>query len=116
MVALLRNIPACLLLAIAFVGCSTLAPESSIHINSDPIVSWNDVREIERLLPSLGIKYPITEITPKGPDRFIIICTIRPPYGDPYTPSDEIEFTVVRKDGHWVVAGRPQRISRVITS
>jgi len=116
MIAPLRNVLAYLLLAIAFAGCSILAPESSIHINGDPIVSWNDVREIERLLPSLGIKYPITEITPEGPDCAKIICTIRPPSGDPYTPSDEIEFTVVRKDGHWIVSGRPQRISRVITS
>src|SRR6185369_10030558 len=116
MIAQLRNVLACSLLTIALGGCWTLAPESSIHINGDPIVTWNDVREIERLLPSLGIKHPITEITPQGPGRAIIVCEIRPPSAEPYAPSEEIEFTVVRKDGHWVVSGRPHKISRVILS
>jgi hypothetical protein len=113
--ALLRNILVYFTLAIAFVGCSTLAPESSIHINGDPIVSWNDVREIERLLPSLGIKYPITEITPKGPDRAEIVCTIRPSYEG--NPTEEVEsFTVVRRGGHWIAVGRPRKLRLVVTS
>jgi hypothetical protein len=117
----IRNILVAFVFSIAFVGCSTLAPDPSIHINGDSSLTWSDAREIDLLRPSLGIKQPITEITAKGPDRAEIYCEIRPPaivgWGTSSVstePGEGLEFTVVRRGGHWVVLGRPRKSGRII--
>jgi hypothetical protein len=112
----LRHIVSCCLLIFTVVGCSTLGPDPSIHVNGKPSPTWNDVREIERLLPALGIGHAITEITMDGPDRADIYCETRhPSFGGASTEGGNgIEFTVVRRGGHWVPKGRPWKSGRVI--
>jgi hypothetical protein len=116
MSAILRAIVACLTLSLAFSGCSMLGPDPSIHVNGNPSPSWNDVREIERLLPALHIGHGITEITMHGPDRADIYCETRQAVLDPSSRDggDGIEFTVVRRNGHWVAVGPPRKSGRVI--
>src|SRR5947209_5562293 len=109
--AMFRQISACCLVSVLFVGCSTFGPEPSIPINGEPSLSWSEVHEIQGLLPSLGIKHGITEITMHGPDRANVYCQTRPP---PYPPistdgGDGIEFTIVRRNSHWVAVGPPRR-------
>src|SRR5438874_1053122 len=112
----LYKIVSCCLLSFVVVGCSTLGPDPSIHINGDPTPSWSDVREIERLLPALHIGHGITEITMHGPDRADIYCETRHAIFDGTSTDggDGIEFTVLRRDGHWIPTGRPRKSGRVI--
>lgn len=114
--ATLRGILTCCLLSTAFVGCSTLGPDPSIHINGDSSLTWSDVREMERVLASLGIRYAITEITMGDHDRAEVYCETRhavfnPPSRD---GGDGIEVTLVRRGGHWVAVGPPRKSGRVI--
>jgi hypothetical protein len=78
-------------------------------------LSWSDLREIDRLLPALGITVPVTEITTESPDRAVVYCETRaamdPTTGD---AGSGIEFTVVRRAGHWVAIDRPHKAGRVI--
>ena len=100
---------------------STLAPDSSIDIVGYSTLTWSDIREIERLSRSLNVKQRITLITPNGPDRAEIYCETRPPSISGWGTSspkeelgDGIEFTVVRRAGHWVASGRLRKSHRGI--
>ena len=100
---------------------STLAPDSSIYIAGFSTLTWSDIRAIERLARSLGVKQLITVITPNGPDRAEIYCETRPPSISGWGTSspkeelgDGIAFTVVRKAGHWVALGRLRKSHRGI--
>ncbi len=114
---MLYQIGACCLVGVVFLGCSTFGPESSIPINGERSLSWSEVHEIQGLLPSLGIKHGITEITLRGADRAVVYCQTRPP---PYPIStdggDGIEFTVVCRQGHWIAVGPPRKSERVVVS
>jgi hypothetical protein len=93
-----------------------LGPDPSIHMNGDYGLTWMDIREIERLLSSLGIRCAITEITMGRDGRADIYCETRhAPFNPPSLDGgDGIEVTVVRRDGHWVAVGPPRKSGRVI--
>ena len=84
------------LLIIVCSGCGTLRPDSSVSV--DPSISWSDLREIERLLPVVGVRHPISGITRLGPDKYSVSCD-----GRRFTEwtYEVIWFTVFRKDGRW---------------
>lgn len=84
------------LLSIVFTGCGTLLPDSSV--SADPSISWSDLREIERLLPVVGVRHPITGITRSGPDKYLVECR-----GRQFTEwtYEVIWFNVFRRDGRW---------------
>ena len=90
-----------------FVGCSTLGPDPSIHVDGKFKLTWNDVREIERLLPVLGVSRPIDGISMEGPDRAEVRCLVRPLSLE--NDNEAITFTVVRRNGRWVPVDKPSR-------
>ena len=94
-------------LAVAFVGCSTLGPDPSIRIEGKSSLSWSDVREIERLLPLLGISRPIDGIYMEAPNRASVRCLLAPLSFD--GDNEAITFTVERRNGRWVPVDRPSR-------
>jgi hypothetical protein len=94
-------------LSAALLGCSTLGPDPSIHVDGDSSLTWNDVREIERLLPVLGISRPIDGISMEGPDRAKVRCLVRPLSLE--HENEAITFTVVRRNGRWVPVDKPSR-------
>ena len=112
---LLHKLLVAFLLITALGGCSMIAPGPPIHINGTSSLSWSDLREIERLLPALGVRVAITEITTHGPDRADVYCETRPAMD--LTTGDGgsgVEFTVVRRAGRWVATGPPRKSGRVI--
>ena len=96
----------------AFVGCSTLKPDVHVNDGDRYPLTWNDVREIERLLPLLGISRPIEQISMEGPDRATVRCLMRP-LDIERNDNEAIEFTVVRRNSRWVAIGKPSK-GRVI--
>jgi hypothetical protein len=113
--SLLHKLLVASLLTIALDGCSMIAPGPPIHINGTSSLSWSDLREIERLLPALGVRVAITEITTHGPDRADVYCEACPAMD--LTTGDGgsgVEFTVVRRAGHWIAVSRPTKSGRVI--
>ncbi len=101
-------------LSAALFGCSTLGPDPSIHVDGDSKLSWNDVREIERLLPVLGVSRPIDGISMQGPDRAEVRCLVRPLSFE--HENEAITFTVVRRNGRWVPLGKPSRGPFIFTA
>jgi hypothetical protein len=83
--------------SIVFTGCGTLLPESSV--SADPSISENDVREIERLLPVVGVRHPITGITRQGPNTYSVTCDGR--HFSEWT-HECFFFTVYRRHGRWI--------------
>lgn len=86
------------LLIVACSGCGTLLPDSSI--SADPSISWSDLREIERLLPVVGVRYPISGITRVRADEYSVTCDGR--HFSEWT-YETFSFTVFRRDGRWFV-------------
>jgi hypothetical protein len=99
------------LIGLALAGCSMLAPDPSISVTGDHPMSWDDVREIERLLPALGIHRPIYAIRMQGADRAEVSCAVSPSLssgaaadtfrreGIVTFPADV--FTAFRRNSHW---------------
>ena len=85
------------LFSIVFSGCATLLPESSI--SADPSITENDVREIERLLPIVGVRHPISGISREGPDKYSVACDGRHLSEWTY---ECFFFTVYHRHGRWV--------------
>ena len=83
-------------LGIASSGCGTLMPDSSISV--DPSISRSDVSEIERLLPVVGVRHPISGITQVGPEEYGVECHGRQLSEWQY---EIISFTVLHKNGRW---------------
>jgi hypothetical protein len=50
-------------LSVALPGCSTLGPDPSIRVDGNYRLTWNDVREIERLL-RFAITFPMIKYLP----------------------------------------------------
>jgi hypothetical protein len=92
---------------IACVGCNSLAPDTS---SGDPSLSWSDQREIEGLLASLDIKYPIVSIGRAGPNQWNVECQGRPLS---YCEREMFYFTAYRKDGHWHADKSSVRIGKM---
>lgn len=105
----LSQIFACITLAVTVVGCSTMFPGPPVHFDGYGTLSAQDLREIGHLLPRLGIHVPITSITVHDSDHAVVYCKRE-------FESEEVEFTVVRRAGHWVVVDRPHKVNRIITS
>src|ERR1700730_19392885 len=100
------QILACLMLAVTVVGCSTMFPGPPVHVDGYANPSANDLREIGRLLPGLGIRVPITSSTMSDSDHATVYCKSE-------YRSDQVEFTVVRRAGHWVATTRPKKSDRI---
>jgi hypothetical protein len=90
----------------ALVGCSTLAPDVWVTNGEKYPISWSDVREIERLLPALGIGRPINRIDMEGPDRATVSCLTRP-LDIERADNEIVSFTVMRRNGRWVAIDKP---------
>jgi len=84
------------IVSVAQVGCGTLLPESSV--SADPSVSWSDVREIERLLPVVGIRHPIAGISRIDAERYSVMCN-----GSHFNDIEyeQIYFTAYHRNGRW---------------
>ena len=95
-------------LILALTGCSTLAPDVQITGAEKYPISRHDVREIERLVPMLGIRRPIDRIDMEGPDRATVWCLTRPVDFE-RTQDATVSFTVVRKNGRWIAVDKPVR-------
>jgi predicted small lipoprotein YifL len=83
--------------AFACAGCGTLLPDSSV--SADASVSWSDVREIERLLPVIGIRHPITGISQTKPGEYWVTCHGKQLGEWAY---EEISFAVYHRGGRWL--------------
>jgi hypothetical protein len=94
-------------LSVALPGCSTLGPDPSIRVDGNYRLTWNDVREIERLLPVLRIGRPIDGIYMQGLDRAEVRCLVRPLSIE--HENEAITFTVVRRKGRWTPVDKPSR-------
>jgi hypothetical protein len=84
------------LLSIVFTGCGTLLPDSSV--SADPSVSRSDVEAIERLLPVVGVRHPITGVTRSG-DTYSVTCRGRNLSEWTY---EYFTFTVYHRHGRWI--------------
>jgi hypothetical protein len=90
------------LLSIVCAACGTLLPDSSV--SADPSISWSDLREIERLLPMVGVRHPISGITRMRPDKYSVTCDGRHLSEWTY---ERFSFTVFRRDGRWFADKSP---------
>jgi len=88
--------PLLTLLAIGLSGCGTLLPDSSISVNGS--VSWSDVRDIERLLPIVGIDRPISSISHPDAETYFVDCRGRDFNEFQY---ETISFTAYHRNGCW---------------
>src|SRR5437016_737697 len=84
------------LVSIVFTSCGTLLPDSGISV--DPSISRSEVEEIERLLPVVGVRYPISGVSRWGPDKYYVECHGRQLSEWQY---EIISFTVFHKNGRW---------------
>jgi hypothetical protein len=94
------------LVTFAFTACSTLKVAADVDVDGKYPLSFSDVREIERLLPGLGVSRPISRIYMDGPDRASVSCDLRIPPGE-FLPEETISFTVVRRQGRWIPVDKP---------
>ena len=102
-------------IAWALVGCTTLAPDVHVVDRDKYPLTWREVREIERLLPALGIRRPIHSITMEGPNRASVDCLTRPLTLD-RNNNEAVYFKVVRRNGRWVPVGKPEKAPFVFTA
>ena len=109
----LGQIFACITVAVAFVGCSTMLPGPPVHFDGYGFLSAPDQREIGRLLTGLGIHAPITSITVEDSNHAAVYCEEKLLSE---VEGERMEITVVRKAGHWVVIGRPHKVKFIMTS
>jgi hypothetical protein len=109
----LSQLFACVTVAVAFVGCSTMLPGPPIHFDGYGTLSAQDQREIGRLLPRLGIHAPITSITVKDSDHATVYCKEKLLSE---VEGERVEITVVRRAGHWIVVDRPHKVKFTMTS
>ena len=92
--------------ALAVVGCAALKPE--VLVQGEYRLSWSDLRDIERLLPDLGIARPIDHIYMEGSDRASVACEVRP-IDRKRTDNEVVVFTAVRRNGRWMAIDQPRR-------
>ena len=85
------------LVGIVFTGCGTLLPDSSV--SADPSISWSDLREIERLLPIVGVRHPISGIARWGPDKYSVTCHGH--HLNEWT-YEQFSFIVYHRHGRWI--------------
>ena len=101
-------------IAFALGACGTLQVAEDVQGDGKHALSFSDVREIERLLPTLGIRRPISQIYMEGPDRAAVSCNLRTRPGA-LDPEEAIGFTVVRRHGRWIPVNKPSVGRLVIT-
>ena len=94
------------ILAVTLSACGTLHVAADVQVDGNYPLSFSDVREIERLLPKLGVSRPISRIYMEGPDRANVSCDLRTPPGRDYA-EESIGFTVVRRHGRWIPVDKP---------
>ena len=85
------------LLSFVFTACGTLRPDKSV--SSDPSISAGDLREIERLLPAVGVRRPISSVSRVGPGKYSVICRGRDLNESTF---EYFSFTVYHRHGRWV--------------
>jgi hypothetical protein len=90
-----------------------MLPGPPVHFDGYGTLSAQDQREIVRLLTSLGIQVPITSITVEDSNHAAVYCEEKLLSE---SEGERMEITVVRRDGHWVVIGRPHKVKFTITS
>jgi hypothetical protein len=83
-------------LSLAFTACGTLLPDSGVTV--DPSVSRSDVEAIERLLPVVGVRHPISGVTRDG-DTYSVTCRGRDLSEWTY---EYFTFTVYHRHGRWI--------------
>jgi hypothetical protein len=92
-----RRIAFSSLLSIVCTGCGTVRPNSTV--SADASISASDLREIERLLPVVGVRRPISDVSRVGPDKYSVICRGRDLNESAF---EYFSFTVYHKRGRWV--------------
>ena len=68
-----------------------------IYADDYPL-SAGDLREIQRLPLSAGIKKPLARIDARGPDQVSLVCG-----GLNLRSTDLVYFTARRRHGHWFI-------------
>ena len=94
------------IVAFASLGCSMLQPEVPVH--GEYRLNWSDLREIERLLPVLGIHGPVDHVYMETADRASVAVQFRP-IDSSRSDNEVLVFTAIRRAGHWVAIDRPRK-------